>query len=214
MACLKEKINRKLIISFIGLILCISGLLLVFNHYHKIKIYNSYSDNKIAEFFDNDILEVENDNLVIQGIKENNNFDKRDEDYIAILEIPAISLKRGLLSPNSYYNKVNYNIQIINNSIMPDIINGNLVLAGHNGARYVSFFKDLYKLNINDKVYIYYHGYKYEYSINNIYDTSKDGDVEIYRDSNKTTLTLITCKRNTKDIQTVYIGYQTNKELY
>ena len=97
---------------------------------------------------------------------------------------------------------------------MPDVVNGNLVLASHNGASYISFFKNLYKLNIDDKVYVYYNGYKYEYSISKIYDTSKDGHIDVYRDNQKTTITLITCKKNTKDTQTVYIGYLTNKVAY
>lgn len=97
---------------------------------------------------------------------------------------------------------------------MPDVVNGNLVLASHNGASYISFFKNLYKLNNDDKVYVYYNGYKYEYSISKIYDTNKDGHIEVYRDNQKTTITLITCKKNTKDTQTVYIGYLTNKVTY
>ena len=55
---------------------------------------------------------------------------------------------------------------------------------------------------------------KYEYTLDNIYDTPKDGKVEIFRDPKKTALTLITCKKNTKDTQVVYVGYLTNKEQY
>ena len=72
-----------------------------------------------------------------------------------------------------------YNIQILNSSTMPNVTNGNLILAGHNGASYISFFKNLHKLNINDKVYLYYNGVKYEYLISKYYDTNKDGNVEI-----------------------------------
>ena len=82
------------------------------------------------------------------------------------------------------------------------------------GKRTVDHFNVINKLNNDDKIYVYYNGYKYEYSISKIYDTSKDGHIEVYRDNQKTTITLITCKKNTKDTQTVYIGYLTNKVAY
>ena len=107
-----------------------------------------------------------------------------------------------------------YNIQIIDKSTMPNVVNGNLVLASHNGASYISFFRNLDKLNINDKIYVYYGGYKYIYSLSKTYDTPKDGNIEVYRDNSKTTITLITCKKNSKDTQVVYIGYLDSKELY
>ena len=76
------------------------------------------------------------------------------------------------------------------------------------------FWNNLTKYFNNDKIYIYYGGYKYEYSLSKIYDTPKDGNVEVHRDNSKTTITLITCKKNTKDTQVVYIGYLDSKELY
>ena len=54
-------------------------------------------------------------------------------DYIAVLKIPKINLERGLVDRNSYSNNVNYNIQILSNSSMPDEKNGNVILAAHSG---------------------------------------------------------------------------------
>ena len=42
----------------------------------------------------------------------------------------------------------------------------------------------------------------------------KDGNVEVIRNKNKNTLTLITCKRNTQDRQLVVIFYLSKKENY
>lgn len=134
--------------------------------------------------------------------------------YIAILEIPSIDLKRGLVDYNSRYNNVKYNIQIIEHSQMPNVENSNLILAGHNGTSGVSFFRNLYKLKEDSLIYIYYDGIKYIYKLNNSYDTSKDGKVEIVRNRYKNTITLITCKRGTKDKQTVFIGYLVDKVDY
>ena len=98
--------------------------------------------------------------------------------------------------------------------MFPDNPNSNLILASHNGTSNVSFFKDLEKIDIGSKVYIYYQGYKYIYEISNYYTVKKTGKVNVIRDITKTTITLITCKNNTDDEQIVYIGYLINKETY
>ena len=137
-----------------------------------------------------------------------------NNDYIAILEIPEIFLKRGLLPIDNKYNNIDYNIAIMEPSMFPDNPNSNLILASHNGTSNVSFFKDLEKINIGSKVYIYYQGYKYIYEISNNYTVKKTGKVNVIRDIAKTTITLITCKNNTDDEQIVYIGYLIDKETY
>lgn len=101
-------------------------------------------------------------------------------NYVAILEIPSIGLKRGIVDFNSKYN-VKYNIQIIEHSEFPIVENSNLILAGHNGSSNVSFFKNLYKVKEDSLIYLYYDGYKYIYKLNHSYDTAKDGKVEIKR---------------------------------
>lgn len=211
MASKKENRHNDLI-KCIGLFLLVCGaFMFIYNQTMKTRL-NEENNLKIEEFLEN---ETNEEIVVEEDIKEETNTSNVSSyDYIAVLEIPSINLKRGLVDPSSKYNNVNYNIQIINKSTMPDVVNGNLVLAGHNGASYVSFFRNLDKLNINDKIYIYYGGYKYEYSLSKIYDTPKGGNVEVYRDNSKTTITLITCKKNTKDTQVVYIGYLDSKELY
>lgn len=214
MAYLKRKESKKsIILKYLGLFLIMCGLFMFIYYHANVKRLDDKENIKIDNFFQKEIVDDH-----VEDVQENNpketTTSKTDYNYIGVLEIPSISLKRGLVSPDSYYNNVNYNIQIIEHSTMPDVDNGNLILAGHNGASYISFFKNLYKLNPNDKVNIYYNGYKYEYTLNNIYDTPKDGNIEIYRDHKKNTLTLITCKKNTKDTQVVYIGYLTNKEQY
>ena len=132
-------------------------------------------------------------------------------NYIAVLEIPSINLKRGIVDYNSKYNNVRYNIQIIEHSQMPDVENSNLILAGHNGTSGVSFFRNLYKLKEDSLIYVYYDGYKYIYKLNNSYDTDKDGKIEVVRNRYKNAITLITCKKGTKDKQTVFIGYLVDK---
>ena len=72
----------------------------------------------------------------------------------------------------------------------------------------------MYKLKTGDKAYVYYKDVKYTYKIVKIYKQPKNGTVALYRDYNKTTLTLITCTKNDKKSQTVYIAELESKGKY
>ena len=202
----KRKENK--IIILIGLLLITSSIMFfVYDIYKNTK--KEVQEVKMVENF----FEEEPQEEVKEEVKEEeiNNSSSPSYNYIAILEIPSINLKRGIVDFNSKYNSVKYNIQIIEHTQMPNVENSNLILAGHNGTSSVSFFKDLYKLKEDSLIYLYYDGYKYIYKLNNYYDTDKDGKVEIIRNRYKTTITLITCKKGTKDKQTVFIGYLVDK---
>ena len=79
---------------------------------------------------------------------------------------------------------------------MPDKENGNVILAGHSGSGRTAFFKNLYKLETDDEVSIFY--------VVNQYDIEKTGTANIVRNAEKSTLTLITCRHNTNK-QIIYI---------
>lgn len=130
--------------------------------------------------------------------------DKRD-NYIGYLEVPKVNIKRGFVSLDSKYNSVGYNVMLIEGSTMPDVKNGNLILAAHRGNSSVSFFNDLYKLNRRDKATVTYNGKKYTYELVSSYEEKKDGELTIRRNRDASTLTLITCTRKNKKTQTVFI---------
>ena len=90
--------------------------------------------------------------------------------------------------------------------IIFDVKNGNFILAGHSGTGWKAFFNELYRLETNDQVQVSYKGKKYTYSIVNIYKQPKVGTVSIYRNYDKTTLTLITCTNYDNETQTIYIA--------
>ncbi len=123
---------------------------------------------------------------------------------MAVLEIPKIKLKRGIYAKNSKLNNVNKNVYLIKESDMPDREKGNFILAGHSGTAYFSYFKNLPKLSIGDKAYIYYDGARFEYKLVNNYEIEKNGKANIIRNGEKTVMTLITCKHGTEK-QLVYI---------
>jgi len=68
-----------------------------------------------------------------------------------------------------------------------------------------SHFNNLKYLNINDHIYLDYNNKTYNYKITNIYDVEKTGSLNIKRNNNKSTITLITCRDNSNK-QIVIIG--------
>ena len=135
-----------------------------------------------------------------------NNYVINYDKYYGVLEIPRISLKRGFYNLGNRYNNIEYNVTMVEGSSMPDVTNGNLILMAHSGDAYISYFENLYKLAVGDMAYVTYKGTKYSYKIVNIYNVEKNGRVTIYRNYDKTTLTLITCTKNNDTSQTVYIA--------
>ncbi len=149
----------------------------------------------------NDVNDDVNDN---KGSTSTTNSQKNS--YIGTVEIPKINLKKGFVDPSSKYNDIEYNVTILEGSEFPDVENGNFILAAHSGTGVKAYFKDLYKLSNGDQVKVSYKGETYTYKIVKIYTQKKQGYLTIYRNSNKTTLTLITCTKDNKKLQTVYVA--------
>ena len=133
-------------------------------------------------------------------------------NYIGYLSIPKINLTKGFLDKRASDNDVEKNIYVVEESDYPDVDKGNLIIAGHSGTGWKAFFNELYQLTTNDTVFITYNNKKYIYQIVNIYQQEKTGKIAIYRNYDKTTLTLITCTNNVADQQTVYIAELINVE--
>ena len=171
-------------------LLCISFIIIGIILLSADKIYNykqiKINNNRVDEYF----------------IKENK---IKKDTYIGILEIPKIRLKRGFYDFNSIHNNINENITILKPVMYPNDKNSIFILAAHSGNSYISYFKDLYKLDINDDVYIYYKNKLYKYKIANYYEENKNGKITIKDNSKKSKLILTTCKNKNK--QLIYIGH-------
>lgn len=139
---------------------------------------------------------------------------EEEETFLMVLEIPKVNLRRGIYSKDSKWNSIEYNVTILEESNFPDEEYGNIILAAHNGPADIAYFNQLHQLEVGDMAYVYYNGIKYGYEVSDIYDVAKDGTVEISRNQNLNTLTLITCKKNTSDRQLVIILYLTETVRY
>ena len=212
--------NIKVIASFIILIIGIYIFASEYLNSKKIEVYDYMNELYYNEIVDvSPLEEVDNNSETINLEQNGENLveDTKTEEiinynYIGYLSIPKINLKKGFTEKNSKYNTVSRNIQILDSSNYPDEELGNVIIVGHSGNSSVSFFKDLYNLNIDDYVYIEYKDKLYTYKIVDIYTVPKTGKVEIKRDKTKSTLTLITCTKNVKTTQTVYISELVSQE--
>ena len=193
-----------------GVILIISGIPLLLSNYIKEKRDVVFSEMNLvlSEINTRDIENVEEEPAVeepTEEVKEDNN-NYIYEEYLGVLDIPKINFYKGFYSKTSNLNNVKFNLFVLKESDYPDVVNGNLIIAGHSGNYSNSYFNDLYKLSIDDTVTVHYQGKDYIYKITKIYNEKKTGTVRILRNRNKTSLTLITCTNGDNYHQTIYIA--------
>ena len=200
----KRRISPSGIAAIEALFVLIGGFFLSYNY---IQTKKEIAYDSVANVFytanEQQIIEQDGEVKVEEEIEEQGEV---TNDYIGYLNIPKINLKKGFLDKRAEDNDVEKNILVVEESSYPDVEKGNLILAGHSGTGWKAFFNDLYKLAKGDVAYVEYKGKKYTYQIVNIYTQPKVGSIAIYRNYDKTTLTLVTCTNNDNTTQTIYIA--------
>ncbi len=194
----KKRKNKSWLIILTDFFILLLGVGTITYYFVSNKQLDNLEEDALKTFY---IEEEQINNEVEQleePIKKEEVKEQRKIEYIAVLKIPKINLERGLVDPSSYLNNIDYNVQILKNSAMPDQKYGNVMLAAHSGNARVSYFRNLDKLSINDEVSIDYKGHTYTYKVVNIYDIDKTGKAQIFRNKNTNTLTLVTCRHNTE----------------
>ena len=199
----KRRISPSVLAAYTAVAILIGGFFLSYNYIQSKKI--------VAYDYIANIFYTNNLNVIVEedGIKREEAVTEEGpvtNDYIGYLNIPKINLIKGFLDKRSTENDVEKNILVVEGSSYPDIDKGNLILAGHSGTGWKAFFNDLYKLNKDDVAYVTYKNKKYTYKIVNIYTQPKIGTIAIYRNYDKTTLTLVTCTNDDSTTQTIYIA--------
>ena len=207
----RDSINNPYKIAFTGaLIIIIGGFFLLYNYVQSQKImaydYMSktfYSAKEgIVENLNVEIVESEEEKeeIVDEGLTG-----EVTNDYIGYLTIPKINFTKGFLDYRSEENDVDKNLLVVAESNYPNVKRGNFIIAGHSGTGWNAFFNELYQLELGDVAQISYQGKNYNYNLVNIYKQPKIGKLAIYRNYEKTTLTLITCTNYDSTTQTIYI---------
>ena len=195
----------------IGKFLILGAILIIVFNYSYIYISNNHNKQNIDKYIKETSTKVKNEEIIQteetnNEIKdENNKENNKTINYTAILEIPSINLKQGVVNSTKNFNSINYAISVDKHSNYPDK-EGNFILYAHSGNSSIAYFRNLNKVNINDKVYVYYNGIKYEYIITNKYDIKKTGTANIIKSNTDKYITLITCNPNKDGYQIVIIG--------
>ena len=203
-----ENKSKHLLIIMSAFLFFIAISLLVFKYYGLYE-KDKQEQNSIELFFEEIPTEKEESEPNLEKVEEKENIIQ----YVAVLEIPKINLKKGLVDKNSKANNVDRNIYTLKESTFPDEEEeSHVILASHSGSGYYSYFNKLNKLKNNDQVFLYYQGIKYIYQIVNIYEVKKTGTVSL-RQTTGSDITLITCISGT-DKQIVYVGSLEAKENY
>lgn len=231
----KQKESTNKLVIYFGVVLVLIGFVLVFSDYFlskKQKVYDeiSFVLSEIPDSIDQTEVDppTEEDEVEVQPTKpevetkpeietkpESYNFTYNTESttdfslsrnyYIGKLVISKINFAKGFAAQGTSQNSVDKNIVFISPSNYPDVTNGNFILAGHSGNSWRSFFRDLNKLVLGDQAEVYYKNNIYTYKLVNFYNQPKGSKLKIYRDANKTTMTLITCSMTDKASQTIFI---------
>ena len=204
----KNKRISPSVVAIIGSALTlIGGFFISYNYISKKKVIaydymaNVLYEEKYNKNISNQIIET-NEQQQVQ-VEESDTY---TDEYIGYLTIPKINLQKGFVDRRSIENDVEKNIMVVEGSNYPDVDKGNFIIAGHSGTGWKAFFNDLYQLTIGDIAEVSYKDQKYTYRITNIYKQSKTGKIAIYRNYDKTTLTLVTCTNDDDTTQTIYIA--------
>lgn len=198
----------------LGVYLVIIGIVIISFYF----VYNNALDKRAQDRVDdyiNDtstVDEVLNEEMVEEPKEEKNN-SSNNINYTAIIEIPKINLKKGVVDSTNNFRSINYAISVDKNSNYPNE-KGNFILYAHSGSSYISYFKNLNKVNINDDVYVYFSGVKYHYVIYDKYDIEKTGKAKIITSKDNNYITLITCNQDRKGYQVIVIGKLLEQENY
>lgn len=178
-------------------------------------IYNHYQNNKEIEMVDTYIEETKiiKEQIVVQEQEVIEEKEEQKINYTAVLEIPSINLKRGVVDSTKNFNSINYAISVDKNSNYPDK-EGNFILYAHSGNSSIAYFRNLNNVEIDDEIYVYYNGVKYKYKIFTKYDIKKTGKAEILFSNTEKYITLITCNQNRNGYQVILIGKLFNQSNY
>ena len=180
------------------LLIVLSLIILILYNFHNLVF--KYKNNKEVENYIISTKEEIKNNEIDNSLNNNNN-DKPKENktsnkassYVAILEIPSINLKSGVVKCTKNFNSIRY---------------------ANSGNSSIAFFKNLYKLSINDNIYVYFNGIKYHYIVFNKYDIEKTGKAKVIDSNQEKYITLITCNQQRKGYQIIIEGKLIDESNY
>lgn len=194
-----------------GIRLILLAIMILVFYYGYLFLLEQKNDNDVSDYIDSTSVQTKVKADKVEEI-EMTEMERNEEsktsyqiNYKAVLEIQKINLKRGVVDSTNKFKSINYAISVDTNSNYPDSM-GNFILYAHSGSASYSYFKKLNNLEIDDIIYVYYKGIKYQYRINKKYDIPKNGKAKVISSNSNRYITLITCNPNKDGYQIILIG--------
>lgn len=195
----------------IGIFLILVGILIPIIYIWSYKSMERRNNENVDDYINDTSKEIVEYKKVNTEKKENKN--KNKINYTAILEIPSIKLKRGVVDSTKNFQSINYAISVDKSSTYPDK-EGNLILYAHSGNSRIAFFRNLNKVKLDDDIYVYYKGIKYHYIIIDKYNFKKTGKAKVLRNEVGKYISIITCHPSRNNYQILVLGEFKDYELY
>jgi LPXTG-site transpeptidase (sortase) family protein len=112
-----------------------------------------------------------------------------------ILEVPKINLKLEVIKANDNFENLDNNL-VYYNHFNPD---DKIIIFGHSGVGFGTYFNRLDELNSNDKAYLIIDGNKYHYYVTKVYEVSKNATYILKNEYDSKKLLLVTCVKGDKN---------------
>lgn len=126
-----------------------------------------------------------------------------------VIEIPKINLKNAVVKSSSDFKELNESLVYYKNNDY----NKKIVVFGHSGMGYGTYFNRLDDLNKNDFLYLYTKGKKITYEVEDTYTINED-DLRILKEEKNKELYLVTCLKSNKNMRLVLkLRYKSAKTL-
>lgn len=126
-----------------------------------------------------------------------------------VIEIPKVNLKNIVIRSSSDFKELNESLVYYENNDY----NKKIVIFGHSGMGYGTYFNRLDELKRNDFIYLYSRGNKITYEVEEIY-TIKEDDLRVLEEEKNRVLYLVTCLKSDKKMRLVVkLLYKSAKTL-
>lgn len=114
---------------------------------------------------------------------------KRDQKSVFVLEIPDIGIKTAVVKGTGFSDLMKGPGWYTQSDLPGE---GNTAVAGHR-TMFGAWFNQLHRLEKGDKIFIYYNGKKFIYTVEEVFKVSPDR-IDVIDDLDYPALTLTTCE--------------------
>lgn len=184
----KNEIHKKKYVLIFQLVISIIVIIAII-YFISLHFYNISKQEKLSnQIMNNYNLSKLYTNISNDSFENDNN--GNSNDLFSIIEIPRIGLSYPVFNTlNEELLKISP-CKFYGNNLDE---NGNICIAGHNYDN-GKFFSNIYILEPNDEIYIYYNNIKYIYNVISNYEVEANDLSPIFNyDNDRKNLTLVTC---------------------